>query len=122
MNSTEADRVRERHWICAQRLRERRRELKLTQMDVAARLCAHGAEMTNRTLSSMENGRGLHLGWLPELAAVLDCTVSYLLGLTCDPGTWIPDGVDGGESETSGPPCWILGAELVDMTRSRQAP
>jgi DNA-binding XRE family transcriptional regulator len=113
MNSPAADRIRERHWTCAQRIRERRRELKLTQMDVAARLCAYGAEMSNRTLSSMENGRGLDLGWLPELAEVLDCTVSYLLGLTEDPGTWTPDGpmcagmtgdgaVDNGSTDTAG--------------------
>lgn len=91
MRAAAIGRVRERHWTCAQRLRVRRRELKLTQMDVAARLCAHGTEMTNRTLSAMENGRGLDLGWLPELADVLDCTVSYLLGLTDDPHAWAPD-------------------------------
>ena len=99
MNSDTADRIRERHWTCAQRLRERRRELKLTQMDVAERLSAYGTEMTNRTLSCMENGRGLDLGWLPELAAVLDCTVSYLLGLTNDPGMWTPDSDEPGRDE-----------------------
>ena len=91
MRTAAIGRIRERHWTCAQRMRARRRELKLTQMDVAARLCSHGTEMTNRTLSAMENGRGLDLGWLPELAAVLDCTVSYLLGLTDDPHAWAPD-------------------------------
>lgn len=93
MKSAAVGRVRERHWTCAKRLRERRRELKLTQMDVAARLSEHGTDMTNRTLSAMENGRGLDLGWLPEFAAVLDCTVSYLLGLTSDPHAWAPDQV-----------------------------
>jgi transcriptional regulator with XRE-family HTH domain len=93
MNQAAIDTVRERHWICAQRLRERRRELKLTQLDVVTRLHGHGAEMTNRALSSMENGRGLDLGWLPELADALDCTVTYLLGLTADPASWLPDGV-----------------------------
>jgi DNA-binding XRE family transcriptional regulator len=100
VNSPAADRVRERHWTCARRIRERRRQLKLTQMDVADRLRAYGAEMSNRTLSSMENGRGLDLGWLPELAEVLDCTVSYLLGLTDDPGTWTPDGPVGNGTTT----------------------
>ena len=38
----------------------------------------------------MENGRGLDLGLLPELAAVLDCTVTYLLGLTTEPWAWQP--------------------------------
>lgn len=118
MNSAAADRVRERHWICAQRLRERRRELKLTQMDVAARLCAHGTEMTNRTLSSMENGRGLDLGWLPELAVVLDCTVSYLLGLTDDPRAWIPDADKAGMPDGTG---WLLGSDVIALTTSRHA-
>ncbi|MBM7790109.1 hypothetical protein [Tenggerimyces flavus] len=27
---------------------------------------------------------------LPELAAALDCTVTYLLGLTSDPASWEP--------------------------------
>jgi transcriptional regulator with XRE-family HTH domain len=118
MNSVAGDRVRERHWICAQRLRERRRELKLTQMDVATRLCAQGAEMTNRTLSAMENGRGLDLGWLPELAVVLDCTVSYLLGLTEDPSTWKPDA---DKSETSEETGWLLGPDVIDLSKSRRA-
>ena len=91
MNHTAMDTVRERHWICAGRLRERRRELKLTQLDVVNRLHEHGVELSNRALSSMENGRGLDLGLLPELAAALNCTVSYLLGLTEDPARWTPD-------------------------------
>lgn len=123
MNSAAMDKVRERHWICAQRLRERRRELKLTQVDVAARLCEHGAEMTNRTLSSMENGRGLDLGWLPELAVVLDCTVSYLLGLTDDPRTWTPDAGKAGTpgTGTNGSE-WLVDPGLIEATRSRPAP
>ena len=28
---------------------------------------------------------------VPELAAALDCTVTYLLGLTEDPARWEPD-------------------------------
>jgi transcriptional regulator with XRE-family HTH domain len=83
--------ARERHWTCAGRLRERRRELGLTQLAVVARLKERDTEMTNRTLSAMENGRGLDVGVLPELAAVLDCTVTYLLGLAADPAAWQPD-------------------------------
>lgn len=126
MNQAAVDVVRERHWICAQRLRERRRELKLTQLDVVAKLHGHGAELTNRALSAMENGRGLDLGWLPELATALDCTVSYLLGLTSDPTRWTPDGVARTEpSSSAGPapsePCtWILGPN-VPTRRARAA-
>lgn len=129
MNHAVVDVVRERHWICAQRLRERRRELKLTQLDVVAKLHAQGAELTNRSLSAMENGRGLDLGWLPELATALDCTVSYLLGLTTDPGRWTPDGV--GQAEPPAPRTgevterdrcsWILGPNPADVPPRRRA-
>jgi hypothetical protein len=46
--------------------------------------------ITNRSISTWENGRGLDFGWLPELAAALDCTVTYLLGMTDDPQRWEP--------------------------------
>lgn len=83
--------ARERHWVCAQRLRERRRALGLTQRDVVALLECRGHTTTNRTLSAMENGRGLDLGLLPELAEALRCSVTYLLGLTQDPSAWHPE-------------------------------
>ncbi|HEU5471878.1 MAG TPA: helix-turn-helix transcriptional regulator [Actinophytocola sp.] len=84
--------ARERHWVCAQRLRERRLELGLTQREVVARLARRGNPTTNRALSAMENGRGLDLGLLPELAECLDCTTTYLLGLTTRAHSWLPDG------------------------------
>jgi transcriptional regulator with XRE-family HTH domain len=79
-----------RHWTCGRRLRERRHALGLTQSEVVGRLDG-SAELTNRSISSWENGRGLDFGWLPELAAALDCTITYLLGLTDDPHRWQPD-------------------------------
>jgi hypothetical protein len=82
--------ARDRHWVCAQRIRERRLTLGLTQREVVARLERSGNQVTNRGLSAMENGRGLDLGLLPELAAALGCTVTYLLGLTADPAAWEP--------------------------------
>jgi transcriptional regulator with XRE-family HTH domain len=85
------DPARERHWVCAQRLRERRRTLGLTQREVAIRLAGMGSRTTNRSLSAMENGRGLDLGLLPDLAESLDCTVTYLIGLAADPHSWQPD-------------------------------
>ena len=64
---------------------ERRHTLGLTQRDVVDRLAGLGLATTNRTLSAMEHGQGVDVGRLPELAAALDCTVTYLLGLTADP-------------------------------------
>jgi transcriptional regulator with XRE-family HTH domain len=100
---TTADPLAERHWICAARLRERRRALGLTQADVATRMGDSGAGLTNRTVSAMENGRGLDLGRLPELAAALDCTITYLVGLTADPARWEPDTPLAGHDGPPGP-------------------
>ena len=72
-------------------MRERRLTQGLTQREVVGRLEERGVQTTNRALSTMENGRGLDLGLLPELAAALDCTVTYLLGLAADPHAWRPD-------------------------------
>lgn len=88
-----AEPARERHWVCAQRIRERRRTLGLTQREVAGRLVRLGSPTTNRTLSAVENGRGLDLGLLPDLAESLECTVTYLIGLSTDPCSWVPDRV-----------------------------
>ena len=49
MTSPALDAASRRHLVCAARLRERRRELKLTQADVAARVQRHGPALTNRT-------------------------------------------------------------------------
>lgn len=92
MTSPRPEPARERHWVCAQRIRERRRTLGLTQREVAGRLVLLGNPTTNRTLSAMENGRGLDLGLLPDLAVSLECTVTYLLGLATQPQAWEPDG------------------------------
>ena len=91
MTAQTANPVRERHWVCARRIRERRLEQGLTQREVACRLEGRGVRTSNRALSTMENGRGLDLGLLPELAVALDCTVTYLLGLADDPHSWRPD-------------------------------
>lgn len=55
------------------------------------RLTTLGVAATNRTLSAMEHGQGIDVGRMPELAAALDCTVTYLLGLTSHPQQWVPD-------------------------------
>jgi len=91
MSAPRPEPARERHWVCAQRMRERRRSLGLTQREVVGRIALLGGRSTNRALSAMENGRGLDLGLLPELAASLECTVTYLLGLATEPHAWHPD-------------------------------
>ncbi len=91
MPQTSHDLSRQRHWVCALQLAERRRMLGLTQQDVVNRLASLGVAATNRSLSAMEHGQGLDVGRLPELAVALDCSVTYLLGLTVDPDRWEPD-------------------------------
>ena len=128
--------TRERHWLCARRLSERRHQLGLTQYDVVTRLDALGVSASNRTLSAMEHGQGVDVGRLPELAIALDCSVTYLLGLTEDPGRWEPDDVPvAGDAttptaavrapEAAGSPTpprprtgWILGPEIPEPARS----
>lgn len=73
------------------RLRDRRRSLGLTQQQVVRRLADVGLTTTNKALSSLEHGAGIDAAKLPEFAAALDCTVTYLLGLTDDPANWQPD-------------------------------
>ncbi|MEO6886926.1 MAG: helix-turn-helix transcriptional regulator [Jatrophihabitantaceae bacterium] len=85
--------IQARHLLITQRLRQRRDALGLTQKQVVTRLGRCGLRTTNRALSSLEHGTGLDVAKLPELAAALDCTVTYLVGLTDDPHQWQPDRV-----------------------------
>ena len=80
-----------RHALIQQRLRRRRDDLGLTQKQIVTRLARCGLQTTNRALSSLEHGSGLDVAKLPELALALDCTVTYLIGLTDDPHRWEPD-------------------------------
>lgn len=80
-----------RQLLITQRLRQRRADLGLTQQQVVTRLARCGVQTTNRALSSLEHGAGVDVAKLPELAAALDCTVTYLVGLTDDPRAWQPD-------------------------------
>jgi transcriptional regulator with XRE-family HTH domain len=89
MVSATREAATQRHWTCGRRLRERRHTLGLTQAELVARL-GGGPAITNRSISTWENGRGLDFGWLPELAVALDCSVTYLLGMTDDPRRWEP--------------------------------
>jgi transcriptional regulator with XRE-family HTH domain len=80
-----------RQMLITHRLRQRRAELQLTQKQVVTRLSRVGVRTTNRAVSSLEHGAGVDVAKLPELAAALDCTVTYLIGLTEDPHRWEPD-------------------------------
>jgi transcriptional regulator with XRE-family HTH domain len=91
--------VAQRNLTCAIRIRERRRELGLTQAEVVEHVDRLGSRLSNQALSAIENGRRLAVGRLPDLAAALDCTVTYLLGLATDPHRWTPD-----EPGTTHPP------------------
>jgi transcriptional regulator with XRE-family HTH domain len=126
-----------RHLLVSERLRVRRRQLGLTQKEVVARLRRLGVDTTNKSLSSLEHGAGLDVCKLPELARALDCTLTYLVGLSADPLSWEPDErawpvpesapeqVDTASEPTSAPPetteptegPWILGP--VPAFRSR---
>jgi transcriptional regulator with XRE-family HTH domain len=81
----------DRHLVVSHRLRARRQQLGLTQKQLVNRLARRGIRTTNKTLSSFEHGAGVDVVRLPELAAALECTVTYLLGLTEDPARWEPD-------------------------------
>jgi transcriptional regulator with XRE-family HTH domain len=80
-----------RHLLISERLRTRRRELGLTQKEVVARLRRLGVVTTNKALSSLEHGAGLDVCKLPEIARALECSLTYLVGLTTDPKSWEPD-------------------------------
>ncbi|MGH8962783.1 MAG: helix-turn-helix domain-containing protein [Jatrophihabitantaceae bacterium] len=80
-----------RQLLIAQRLRARRADLGLTQKQVVTRLARCGVRTTNRALSSLEHGAGLDVAKLPEIAVALDCTVTFIVGLTDDPDRWEPD-------------------------------
>jgi transcriptional regulator with XRE-family HTH domain len=115
---------RERHWTCARRMSERRHDLGLTQYDIVERLAALGVASSNRTLSAMEHGQGVDVGRLPEIAVALDCTVTYLLGLTEEPRRWTPDDLSAPVTVnvTTAPSeaCagWILGPDIPDRATS----
>ena len=86
-----SDLIAARHSLITLRLRRRRDDLGLTQKQIVTRLARCGLQTTNRALSSLEHGSGLDVAKLPELALALDCTVTYLIGLTDDPHRWEPD-------------------------------
>lgn len=112
-----------RQHLITQRLRQRRVALGLTQKQVVDRLARHGLRTTNRTLSSVEHGAGLEVAKLPALAAALECTVTYLVGLTDDPHRWEPlqpDRATGqpatADAAPAGAGSLILGVDIPERT------
>ena len=107
----------DRHLIVTHRLRARRVQLGLTQKQVVSRLARRGIRTTNKTLSSFEHGAGVDVVRLPELAAALDCTVTYLLGLTEEPTHWEPDRHPiTRPTPNPTPGNWILGPDIPTRT------
>jgi transcriptional regulator with XRE-family HTH domain len=117
-DSGPGDRWPGRQLLITQRLRARRAELGLTQKQVVTRLARCGVHTTNRALSSLEHGAGVDVAKLPELALALDCTVTYLIGLTDDPHRWQPDAVAAGPpaqpARTDVRESLIIGANVPD--------
>jgi transcriptional regulator with XRE-family HTH domain len=106
-----ANLVAARHALITQRLRQRRDDLGLTQKQIVTRLARCGLLTTNRALSSLEHGSGLDVAKLPELAIALDCTVTYLIGLTDDPLSWQPD-----------PPSTLPAGQVADRPAAGRSP
>lgn len=100
-----------RHLVLSERLRDRRRDLGLTQKEVVSRLRRMGVGTTNKALSSLEHGAGLDVAKLPELACALECTLTYLVGLTDSPDRWQPDA-----------PRWPAPAAARRVTAPRDSP
>lgn len=127
--------VAQRNLTCAIRIKERRRELGLTQAEVVERVARYGSRLSNQALSAIENGRRLAVGRLPDLAEALDCTVTYLIGLTADPHRWQPDpsqrrppavrdahdAHDAAAAPASSHRSWILGPDVPDMSAEHRA-
>jgi transcriptional regulator with XRE-family HTH domain len=122
MFSDQDDLYVDRHLIVSHRLRIRRLQLGLTQKQVVTRLGRRGIRTTNKTLSSFEHGAGVDVVRLPELAAALDCTVTYLLGLTEEATQWEPDSRTNLPSPQITPiqsGNWILGPDVPARTANR---
>ena len=112
--------VAQRNLTCAIRIRERRRQLGLTQAELVDRVNGYGSRLSSQALSAIENGRRLAVGRLPDLAAALQCTVSYLLGLTADPDRWEPD--DAGPAPHLSPNGPVTTGALANSTGGQGAP
>jgi transcriptional regulator with XRE-family HTH domain len=70
----------------------RRQDLGLTQAELRDRLERGGVDVSHATVSAWEWGRPrMAVDQLIGLAGALECSVTYLLGLTAKPDKWTPD-------------------------------
>jgi transcriptional regulator with XRE-family HTH domain len=78
--------------LLGDRIATRRNELGLKQEEVAERLRKLGLKISPQTVSAWEWGRPrIAVEQWKALAVALECTVTYLFGLTEDPHKWDPD-------------------------------
>lgn len=76
------------------RARERRKSLSLSQHEVALKMGAEGVDISDATYSRIEIGKNelvKDVNTLIALSRALDCTVTYLVGLTSRYDKWTPD-------------------------------
>ena len=75
----------------ADRVMERRDALGLTQTSLALRMSEQGFPLSQAAISRAESGAAMEQGELIALAVALECSTTYLLGLTTKPDRWEPD-------------------------------
>lgn len=81
-------------FLVAWRVRSLRKQLGLKQEEMVRRLAGQGLEISQATYSRIEVGKSEIVkgsNYLVGLATALDCSVTYLLGLTSKPSKWTPD-------------------------------
>lgn len=81
-------------FLVAWRVRSLRKQLGLKQDEMVRRLAEQGLEISQATYSRIEVGKSEIVkgaNYLVGLATALDCSVTYLLGLTSKPSKWTPD-------------------------------
>lgn len=83
--------VGERRQLVARRIHDRRIQLGLHPSKNLREGSSNGDTPTDPELTGPERSAGLTAAALPELAAALECTTTFLVGLTDDPMKWSPD-------------------------------
>lgn len=81
-------------FLVAWRVRTMRKQLGLKQDEVVRRMREKGLDLSQATYSRIEVGKSEIVkgaNYLVALSEALECTVTYLLGLTSKPSKWTPD-------------------------------
>ncbi len=84
----------ERGMMVGWRARAARTAIGITQKDAVAQLRDNGFEASTATYSKVESGKVEIMrsaAWIVALAELYEVTTTYLLGLTEDPLSWVPD-------------------------------